>query len=342
MTNIARRTFPILLSALLLFVLLLAGGCGEDRERAIGEGYVPGAVALRDRLGPGSTEVADLKPGERVEILQRRRSWVRVRGSDGARGWMLERYLMSSEMYQKGRALLNSSAALPSQGRARLRDLANAHLEAARQSPTMFQFQEDEEVDVLGHRVVERPLPPGLAAAEQEQAGSEEGAAKADAARPRRKAPARPRPRLEDWFLLRGEGKAGWVLAQFVDMDLPFDIVQHAEGDLITAWQKLDEFQDGDQTRGHYVWATNSQAGPAHDFDGVRVFIWNGARSRYETAFRERRLRGVYPLTAGQVKLADGRELPSFSVTVVDGAGNRVTREFVLVGTAVRRRDEVR
>lgn len=103
-------------------------------------------------------------------------------------------------------------------------------------------------------------------------------------------------PPMEDWFLLRAKDKAGWALAPRVEMTIPDEVAQYAEGKAITAWHVLDEVQDGDQKKPQCLWATSERVGSAYDFDSIRVFIWNRARHRYETSYRERNQQGVYPL----------------------------------------------
>ncbi len=144
---------------------------------------------------------------------------------------------------------------------------------------------------------------------------------------------------MEDWFLIRGHDKAGWALARMVDMAIPDEVAQYAEGNPITAWQVLGEVLSGDQKKAQYIWATAGEQGLPYDFTGIRVFIWNAGHRRYETSYRERNLRGVYPLSVGKVRLKSG-EVPSVTITSLDDAGNRVTREFVLLGNIVRRREQ--
>ena len=318
-----------LLSIFVLALCLLAAACGgERRDKAIGYAYVVSDEAtLRDRLGATSSNVGAAKAGERVELLGKRRRWARIRTGSGAEGWLEERHLIEPEIYERAQQMLKEVVGRPSQGRAKARSTANLHIDPERKSPRFFQLKEGEECDVLEHRAVERPLPPGTTAAPP--VAAKKGAKKAPAG-----------PPMEDWFLVRGSGKTGWALSRFFDMTISDEVAQYSEGKAITAWQVLNEVEDEGQKKPQYVWATSERVGAPYDFDGIRVFIWNTARNRYETAYRERNLQGVYPLVVGREKLQVG-EVPSFSVTTLDAAGGRVTRNFVMLGTIVRRREQV-
>lgn len=316
-------------------LLLLAAGCSrEQREKAIGEGYV-GAnnVALRDQLGAGWQSLGTLQVGERVEILQRRRRMVRVRTAAGTEGWLEERHVISSELYQRAQELLREAVARPSQGQARARAPANLHLEPSRPSPRLFQLEQGELCDVLEHRAVERPLPPG---AVSQATSLPESPVPAQKGRKRRASQASG-PKMEDWLLVRGKAKAGWALARFVEMAVPPEVAPLAEGRAITAWQVLNEVEDGEEKKPQYVWATSQKVGTPHDFDGLRVLTWNPARDRYEVAYQEWSLRGLYPLTVGTENL-DGSQVPAFAISTLDRDGKRVTRHYVLVGNKVRRK----
>lgn len=351
--------FRFCIPAVFLFLLLaLLAACErQEREGAIGEGYIGSpTVGLRDRLGPSGTTTATLKAGERVQILQRRRRWVRVRAQSGAEGWLEEqRHIIPRDAFEQAQSLLNSAAALPSQGRARAHAPLNLHLEPARKSPSFFQLKEGEECDVLRHRAVEKPGAGG-ASPPPEQPGQQA----ALAAKPEPKTPAAAKapasakkgksqkarqaqpsgPPMEDWYLLRAAGKAGWALARMVEMTIPDEVAQYAEGKAITAWHVLDEVWDGGEKKPRYIWATSERVGSPYDFDGIRVFTWNRVRHRYETAYRERNRQGLYPITVGRVELKSG-EVSAFSITTVGNDGKRATRNFVLLGNFVRRREQV-
>ena len=46
---------------------------------------------------------------------------------------------------------------------------------------------------------------------------------------------------MEDWYLVRSSsGKVGWVLLRMVDLDVPLDIAQYAEGQRIVGYFVLN------------------------------------------------------------------------------------------------------
>jgi hypothetical protein len=345
-------------SSFLVFLCLLAlSGCGagEQGEKPIGEGFA-GATnpALRDRLGAGSTIVGTLKPGEHVVILQKRRRWVRVRTASKREGWTDEGSILAPGEFAKFQQAVAKAAERISQGLARARNTVNLRLEPDRKSPAFFQLSEGETCDLLEHRALPRPLPagaappaPGAEAATPLQRAEPQPPAAARKAAKGKKGEAKTQrrlkpggPEMEDWYLLRGKGKAGWALARMIEMAISDEVAQYAEGKPITAWQVLNEVEADGQKKPQYVWGTSDDSGLPYDFTGIRVFIWDARHHRYQTSYLERNIRGVYPLTVGRVRLRRG-EVPSFTVTTLDQAGNRVTREFVLLGNIVRRREQV-
>src|SRR5262249_55778985 len=99
----------------LILLLLLAMACKrETREPVIGVAYVASSSAnLRDRLGPAQITVATLKFGDRLEILQRRRRWIRARIPSNQEGWIEERHLVTQEIIDLFHNLRKSAAEKP-------------------------------------------------------------------------------------------------------------------------------------------------------------------------------------------------------------------------------------
>ncbi|MDQ2094491.1 SH3 domain-containing protein [Rhodalgimonas zhirmunskyi] len=67
----------------------------ESRGSAVREVWSPGDGYLNLRSGPGSDFqiMRRMYNGERVEILERKGNWVRVRHQSGVRGWAYSKYL---------------------------------------------------------------------------------------------------------------------------------------------------------------------------------------------------------------------------------------------------------
>ena len=163
-------------------------------------------------------------------------------------------------------------------------------------------------------------------------------------------------PVLEDWWLVRdGNGQAGWLLSNRMDVDVPDSVAQYAEGQHIVGAYVLTTIADPEaSTRDHtmpeYVMLLSPpKAGLPFDFDQVRVFTWSVKRHRYETAFRIRPIQGYLPVTISRVSEKAG-SVPAFSFKIsadsdvaIDtqtGAArpaNLRTLNYEMIDTVVRR-----
>ena len=150
-------------------------------------------------------------------------------------------------------------------------------------------------------------------------------------------------PVLEDWWLVRDDqGRVGWVLARMVDVDVPLEVAQYAEGQRFVAFFALDEVADNDkgvkkQVPQYLCVLTEPRDGLPYDFDQVRVFTWNTKKHRYETAYREHGLDGVLPVTITKGDFDKEGTLPVFILRVKDDAGNVSERKYKLNTPIVRR-----
>ena len=148
-----------------------------------------------------------------------------------------------------------------------------------------------------------------------------------------------PKPVLEDWWLIRNpESRIGWVLGRMIDVDVPLEIAQYAEGQRIVAFFPLNQVTDGDKQVPQYLVLLNeNKDGMPFDYNQVRVFTWNVKRHRYEAAYRERNLNGVLPVTIAQENFDKEGILPVFILHVKDDSGNSSDRKYKLNTPIVRR-----
>jgi hypothetical protein len=147
------------------------------------------------------------------------------------------------------------------------------------------------------------------------------------------------KPIMEDWWLVRdSQGRTGWVLARMVDLDVPLEIAQYAEGQRIQAYFVLNEVRDGDKNVPQYlVLLSEPKDGLPFDYNQCRVFTWNVKRHRYETAYRERNLDGVLPVTVTHEDFEKEGTLPVFILRVRDANGAPAERKYKLNTPIVRR-----
>jgi hypothetical protein len=123
-----------------------------------------------------------------------------------------------------------------------------------------------------------------------------------------------------------------------LDVDVPIEIAQYSEGQRLVASFVLDHVRDDDKQVAQYlVLFTENKDGMTFDYNQVRVFTWNVRKHRYETAYRERNLNGILPVTVSHENFDKEGDLPVFVVRVKDEAGNVTERKYKLNTPIVRR-----
>lgn len=336
------------------------------QETVTGIAYAgPAVLTLRKEIGAKSAPAGSVKHGEKLEVLDSRRRFVKVRSAAGLEGWTDLSLLLSEEQMGDLRALAQRAAKLPSQGSATVYEPLNIHAEPYRTSPSFSQITEGMTVEVLEHRVSPHS-PPAEAApkpAVVRHTGAKPAASKksktnalplpvppsppanwVQISRPRASdlpgeahsaAPGAP-PSEDDWALVRTQdGAAGWVLERPLAMRIPDEVAQYAEGHRITAYLELGEVKDKEkqETQHDWLWTTASTGLLPYEFDSFRVFVWSTSRHRYETAYIERNVKGYYPIEA---QPTPGQEEKNFSLVIEDKDGQRYKRTYGFSGYRVR------
>ena len=297
---------------------------------------------VRDHMSAVYNKVTTVYEGDAVEVLEKQKRAVHIRTKDGKDGWLEERYLVGQDVYDGFEKLRAENTRTQVEAHGTTRAELNIHLTPARDSDHLYQMKEGEKVGVLGRASAEK----NTGAPKLKPIPSKGPVKKAETPAPLTKKAAAEKaaeenepPAMEDWWLIRdSRGHVGWVLARMVDIDVPVDVAQYAEGQRITGYFILDTVQDGDKQVPQYlVLMSQPKDGLPYDYDSIRVFSWDVKRHRYETAYRERNIWGVYPVTTGMEDFGkEGRE-PVFTIQVKDDTGAIVPRKFRMIQPVVRR-----
>jgi len=294
--------------------------------------YVSAAQAsLRDQVATVYNHVGTVKNGERVEVLEHEKRFARVRTESGIEGWIELRYLVDQQTYDALQKLTQENLNDPVQSPGVLRNETNLHITPGRETEHLYLLSAGAKVSVLKRATAEKqsasPAPTGKPAARKASSGELPNG-----------------PPLEDWWLVRdAQNRVGWVLARMVDLDVPLDIAQYAEGQRFVAFFVLDQVEDtGKEGTGkkvpQYLCAlTEPHDGLPYDYDQIRVFTWSVKKHRYETAYREHGLKGLLPVTVTSENFDKEGLLPVFILRVKDDNGGVSTRKYKLNTPIVRR-----
>jgi hypothetical protein len=333
--------------------------------KAISVGYIGDrGVLLWNTLAEVRETVGEVHYGDRVEVLRVDGSAVQVRTASGTIGWMRDSHqLMDSDLWGKIATLLDRARTLPVQARGRTKAVSNVRATPGRDGKRIFQFGRDTKILILERAVADAPGPEENSQAEKANAQDSQktkpedwllvmrapnfppittaAAAAADAAPA--EVPRATTDSVSSGPTLTQTGPAtvaeptgpvaGWVLARFIELDLPDAVKDYASSaDLhVVAWFELNRVADGagGAVPQYLVAGSRGVEGSPCDFTMLRVYTWSVTRKRYETAYVESDLCGRLPIT-----VSSSGSFPEFQFPDVDQGGAK--RKYAMYQTSVR------
>jgi Bacterial SH3 domain len=328
----------LLVAVPLLCLVALAAWMFRPKHEPQGEAFVSGqSIALLSSVAQVRQDLGLLHYGDRVDTLGHRNGYVKVRAPSGAIGWVNARSLIAPEVWNRSQQLLKQVEGLPVQAEGKTKVATNLRVAPGRTSGRLYQFTRGTPVEVVGRAVANWVQVTDDK--EPEDAPKE--------------------TKKEDWFLVRavttrppGEDAArgnyssatsepgdqsvpiaGWVVARFIELDVPDAIREGANAANLRpiAWFELNRVADPTGEKPQYLLAAaRGPEGQPCDFTNLRVYTWNGRRSRYETAFIDNDVCGKLPILVG--KNSAGQ--PEFRFHMMDTGEERGYR---LMQTVVRR-----
>lgn len=338
--------FKMFFAVLAVCALVFAGGCSRLRPKPPAE-YVyvnTKPTFLRERVAAVSARVGIVQNGQRLEVLDHGRRFLKVKTEKSEIGWIEDRAVISQADYDVFQDLKKAHAKDPVVATAVLRDDLYLHMKPGRETQHFYLLPENEKLQLLVRASVVKPqtnlgpMPkPSPAPQPRTDAGktaagknaaktskadartNDKPPAPAPAAAPPSTADGEPPP-MEDWWLIRdSKGDVGWLLARGLDVDVPDEIAGYSEGQKMVGAYVLTMVDDPesnftDKRAPEYVSVLNAfKNGLPYDFDQVRVFTWNTKKHHYETAFRQRNLQGYLPVTVTRQTLDAAGPVPVFS-----------------------------
>ena len=307
---------------------------------------------LRDRVAAVYQKTGTVHNGDQVEALEKSRRWLRVRTKSGEEGWIEQYNLVGQDVFDAFQKLYRNTSQRPAQAGAVLRNDFRLHITPGRDTEKLFLLKDGSKVELLERATV--PRSGNIAQAEPEEAKptSQSSTAQTESKTTPTKGMATkakdledllPDVAMDDWWLVRDDQHhAGWVQARYLDVDVPLEVAQYAEGQRIVAFYVLTEVEDPQADRPdkkvpyYLVLLTPAKDGYPFDYDQIRVFSWNIKKHRYETAYRERNIFGLLPVSLGKEEFDKEGSLPTFSLHVKED-GNTVERKYKLNGVIVKR-----
>jgi hypothetical protein len=284
---------------------------------------------LRDRVAAVSNRTATVENGDKLEVLERGRRFVRVQTAKGETGWIDEKVVATQEIFDQFDDLKKKHKDDPTVASAVVRDEVYLHAAPGRETERFYRLVEGEKLKLLARATLPKPLPPGMKAMVKPPAFLPGGSATKSPQPPVADAPPPPPP-MEDWWLVRdSKGDTGWLLSRLMDVDAPDSITRYAEGQRIVGAYILTKVNDPEAEQDDkdipvYVTVMSPyKAGLTYDFDQVRVFTWNVKKHRYETGYRDRNIEGYLPVTITMARDPYGKSptattpAPTFSYKVL-------------------------
>ena len=116
-------------------------------------------TSLRDRVATMYNKVGTVHNGDRVEVLEKQRRFLRVRTSGGQEGWIEERSLVPQDVYDGFDKLAQENSSTPVQAHGTTRAELNMHLTPSREGEHLYQLKDGDKVEVLRRATAEKNQP---------------------------------------------------------------------------------------------------------------------------------------------------------------------------------------
>src|ERR1700724_3110740 len=215
----------LLIAVPLLILVAVVAWALRPKHESVGEAYISErSITLWSSVAQVREPLDTLHYGDHVEVMARRNDSVKVRTTAGEIGWIDGRQLLEPALWDRSTKLLQQAQTIPVQARGRTKVQTNLRVQPGRTEPRLYQFGRGVHVDVVGRTVADwAPV------TDEKEPGNDASGKK------------------EDWYLVRavatrppGESAArtaetnattrpgdqsipiaGWVLARFVELDLP-------------------------------------------------------------------------------------------------------------------------
>ena len=351
----ALASLPARALFLSLSFLAPACGCARFHPQPHETVYVSARqINLHDRVAAVSNRVAEVVNGQPLEVLERGRRFLKVKTQKNEIGWIEERAVIDAKTNDAFVQLAAQHKQDPVVATGAVRDDIYLHLLPGRDTEHFYLLGANAKVQLLARASVPKTAAPSFGSPAKRTAPKPPvsgGTPSPASASVRATTPAAAKPFLsaspgaapvpgpsvgpavvqppvimEDWWLVRDpQGRAGWLLAGRVDVDVPDAIGVYAEGQRIVGAYVLTKVTDpdsdapGNQVPEYVTVLSPPKSGLAFDFDQVRVFTWSLKRHRYETAFRLHPIQGYLPVRTGFQPGSGGSSLPTFSFQIANG-----------------------
>jgi hypothetical protein len=292
---------------------------------------------LHDRVAAVSERVAEVENGQPLQVLEHGKRFLKVKTEKNEIGWIEQHAVIDSATYKSFVQLAETHKQDPAAATAILRDDLYMHILPGRKTENFYLLAGNTKVQLLARATV--PRVPGQGPAPVAKSAPPKPAQPGKTPQPAAVAqPEAPPPIMEDWWLVRDpQGRAGWLLGNRLDVDVPDQIAQYGEGQrFIGAWALTKITDPGADTPNHQVSEYLTVTAPLgsglpFDFDQVRVFTWSTRHHRYETAFMLHPIQGYLPVRVGShtpskgaARAAQPGSVPTFSFEIASG-GNIAT-----------------
>jgi hypothetical protein len=299
---------------------------------------------LHDRVAAVSNRVAEVVNGQQLTVLEHGRRFIKVRTQKNEIGWIEDRAVIDSKTYDAFAQLAGRHKQDPVIATAILRDDLYLHIMPGRETEHFYLLGGNSKVQLIERASVPKSAAPVFAPqakpAEPKASLNAAPSAKSPSTAPIKSSQKTPSPAMppvatspvvtppvvmEDWWLVRDkDGRAGWVLAGRMDVDIPDEVGQYSEGQRMIGAYVLTKVTDPEATTAdhqvpEYVTVLSPpSSGLPFDFDQVRVFTWSIKKHRYETAFRLHPIQGFLPVKIGTQPGPNGSTFPTFSFRIAN------------------------